>query len=721
MSKDLVIVESPAKALTIGRFLGKNFVAKASMGHVRDLPTGKMGVEVNEKEKDFTPTYTNLKDKRKIISELTKASKEATTVYLATDPDREGEAISWHLLEAAKISKSKVKRVVFHEITREAVREAFNNPRELDYHLIDAQQARRILDRLVGYKLSPVLWGKVRRGLSAGRVQSVALRLVVDREEQVKGFIPDEYWTIEARLKKGTEGDKHQHFKANLHSIVGEKKQIRIGQQREAVDITTELQGASFVVELIKKRETRTRPSAPFITSTMQQEASRKLRFTARRTMQIAQQLYEGLDVNSEGTVGLITYMRTDSSNVSQGALLDCSTYIESVFGDEYRPDSPRIYKKKAKGAQEAHEAVRPTSIFRTPESIRHSLTTDQFKLYDLIWKRMVASQMEDAVFDSTRVDIKAGSGKSSKQYIFRSTGSIVKFRGFHALYIEDTDDTRDDTNQDNSTALPSNFVRGESIECDDLVPEQHFTQPPPRYSEATLIKGLEEEGIGRPSTYAPIIATIMDRDYVRQDNRRFVPTKLGIAVTKLLTEHFPNIMDTGFTAKVEEELDEIAEGERKWAPVLWEFYAPFDKAIEKAMKEAQRIPSSDIDEESDEFCEKCERPMVIKSGRFGRFLSCSGFPECKTARPLLARVGVDCPECGGDLVERKSKARGAKKFYGCANYPTCTFAVNQRPLSAKCPECSKMLVSSGKDKARCNFCDYDGPVPEAELVDITA
>ncbi len=716
MSKDLVIVESPAKALTIGRFLGKDFVAKASMGHVRDLPTGKMGVEVDEK--GFHPSYTNLKDKRKIISELTKASKEATTVYLATDPDREGEAISWHLLEAAKISKSKVKRVVFHEITREAIREAFNNPRELDYHLIDAQQARRILDRLVGYRLSPVLWGKVRRGLSAGRVQSVALRLVVDREEQVKGFIPDEYWTIEAQLKKGTDGKKDQYFKAYLHSIVGEKKQIRIGQQSKAVDITTDLQGAKFAVELLKKRETRSRPSAPFITSTMQQEASRKLRFTARRTMQIAQQLYEGLDVKLEGTVGLITYMRTDSTNVSQGALVDCRRYIESEFGNKYRPDSPRFYRKKVKGAQEAHEAVRPTSIFRTPTLLRHSLTTDQFKLYDLIWKRMIASQMEDAVFDSTRVDIKAESGKSSKQYIFRASGSIIKFRGFRALYIEDSDDTPDD--KDDSTTLPSNFVRGELIECDNVVPEQHFTQPPPRYSEATLIKDLEEGGIGRPSTYAPIIATIMDRDYVRQDLRRFIPTRLGIAVTKLLTKHFPNIMDTGFTAKVEEDLDEIAEGEREWSPVLREFYEPFDKAIEKAMKEAERVPSSEIDEESDEFCEKCERPMVIKSGRYGRFLSCSGFPECKTSRPLLAKVGVDCPECGGDLVERKSKARGAKRFYGCANYPTCTFAVNQRPLSAICPECSKMLVSSGKDNARCNFCAYNGPVPEEESVNIT-
>ena len=680
------------------------------MGHVRDLPKGDMGVEVDAE--GFHPTYTNLPDKRKVIAELAKASKEADAVYLATDPDREGEAISWHLLNAAKIPLSKVKRVVFHEITRQAIEEAFENPRDLDQNLIDAQQARRILDRLVGYRLSPVLWGKVRRGLSAGRVQSVALRLVVDREREHQAFVPQEYWTIEAALAKESGDAKTTPFKAELHSIAGRKGQVEIAKEAQAKEITADLEGADYKVASVRKRETRSRPAPPFITSTLQQEAARKLRFSAARTMQIAQQLYEGLPIGDDGSVGLITYMRTDSTNVAGQALREAAQYVRSHFGAEYAPTSPRVYRKKVKGAQEAHEAIRPTSIERSPESVRRRLSSEQARLYELIWKRMLASQMSDALFDSTRVEIGAPGRKSATKWVFRATGSIVKFPGFRTLYMEDADDAAEESN---GTAPLPDLVEGEALWCLGLTPEQHFTQPPPRYTEASLIRALEEQGIGRPSTYAPIIGTIMDRDYVRRERGRFVPTKLGIAVTGLLTAHFPDVMDVGFTARVEEELDDIASGERQWTPVLREFYGPFDQAVEKALKEAERVPRDQIDEETDEVCEKCERPMVIKSGRYGRFLSCSGFPECRNSRPLLARVGVECPDCGGDLVQRRQRGKGGKTFYGCSSYPTCKFAVNQRPLPEPCPECDGLLLASGRGNARCTACAFKGPAPERE------
>ncbi|MCI0439513.1 MAG: type I DNA topoisomerase [Chloroflexi bacterium] len=714
MAKDLVIVESPAKARTIGRFLGNKYIAKASMGHVRDLPKGKMGVEVDD---GFAPTYEVLEDKKKVIAELVKAAKEAETVYLATDPDREGEAISWHLLKAARIAESKAKRVVFHEITQAAIKEAFENPRGLDTNLINAQQARRILDRLVGYRLSPVLWGKVRRGLSAGRVQSVALRMIVDREAEIDAFIPEEYWTIDASLRKRPQNGARDEtvFKAGLHSIKGEDGRISIPDEQRATQITSDLEGAEYVLDSVRKRETKSRPSPPFITSTLQQEAWRKLRFTARRTMSTAQALYEGLPLGDEGEVGLITYMRTDSTNVASVALDEAAKYIKKKFGKEYAPASPRVYTKKVKGAQEAHEAIRPTSIMREPDSIRSHLNSDQFRLYDLIWKRMLASQMNDAIFDSTTFEILAGGRQTGTQYLFRARGSILKFPGFRVLYMESRDDDSDD---EKDVRLPE-LEKGDALDCLGLTPEQHFTQPPPRYNEATLIKALEEQGIGRPSTYAPIMATILDRDYVRKDSGRFVPSKLGKAVAKLLTAHFPDIMDTGFTARVEEQLDDIAGGERKWVPVLKDFYGPFDKSIEKAMKEAQRVPRDEIDEETDEVCDLCGRPMVIKSGRFGRFLSCSGFPECRNSKPLLERVGVECPECGSDLVERRQRGKGGRKFYGCSSYPTCTFAVNQRPLPQPCPECGKMLVASGRANARCTACGYKGPVPEEEQLEV--
>ena len=716
MAKDLVIVESPAKARTVGRFLGNKYIAKASMGHVRDLPKGKMGVEVDEK--GIHPTYDVLPDKKKIVSELAKASREADTIYLATDPDREGEAISWHLLNAAKINPSKVKRVVFHEITKEAIQEAFEHPRELDTRLIDAQQARRILDRLVGYRLSPVLWGKIRRGLSAGRVQSVALRLIVDREAEIDAFIPVEHWSIDANLtKKSRNGKKQIEFKAGLHSIKGEKDKTELPNGERANALAADLEGATFVVTNVRKRQTKSRPTPPFITSTMQQEASRKLRFTASRTMRVAQQLYEGMTIGDEGPVGLITYMRTDSTTVAETALAETSRYIRAKYGNEYVPDSYRVYTRKVKGAQEAHEAIRPTSVQRNPESMRQYLNSDQFRMYDLVWKRMIASQMTDALFDSTNVEIDAQSTKSSSAYVFRARGSVLKFPGFRAVYMEDRDDVTE--GEDEETPPLPEMAKDDDLKCLGILPEQHFTQPPPQYNESSLIRTLEEEGIGRPSTYAPIIATIVDRDYVQKDQGRLRPTKLGKAVTKLLTAHFPDIMDVGFTAKVEKQLDDIAEGTLAWEPMLQEFYSPFDKSIEKAMKEAERVPRDEIDEETDEVCEQCERPMVIKSGRFGRFLSCSGFPDCKNAKPLLTRVGVDCPECGSDLVERKQRGKGGRKFYGCSAYPKCTFAVNQRPLPQHCPECGKMLLASGRENARCTSCDFKGPVPDEEALEL--
>ena len=709
MAKNLVIVESPAKARTVGRFLGSSYKAEASMGHVRDLPQGDLGVEIDDGR--FKPTYKVMADKKKVVSGLAKAAKEATTIYLATDPDREGEAISWHLLEAAKIDPSKVRRVVFHEITRDAIEEAFEHPRELDENLIDAQQARRILDRLVGYRLSPLLWSKVRRGLSAGRVQSVALRLIVDRESEIARFEPREYWTIDAGLAKGG-----ARFKARLRSIKGEKGEIEISDEARSSAIVRDLDGARFTVGSVKKREAHSRPAPPFITSTLQQEASRKLRFTARRTMQVAQQLYEGLPLGDEGPTGLITYMRTDSTTVASTALSEAAGYIKRKFGVEYAPKSPRLYKRKVKGAQEAHEAIRPTSIEHEPAAIRTHLTNEQFRLYDLIWKRMLASQMTDALFDSTTVDIEAECAGTDSVYMFRATGSVLKFKGFRTLYMEDKDES-DETDEE-SAPLPV-LENGDALESRGVTPEQHFTQPPPRFSEASVIKALEENGIGRPSTYAPIIATILDRDYVRKEQGRFVPTKLGTAVTGLLTAHFANIMEVGFTARVEEQLDDIANGERAWEPMLKEFYGPFDEALERATKEAERVPRDQIDEETDEVCEKCERPMVIKSGRFGRFLSCSGFPECRNSRPLLSKIGVDCPECGNDLVERRRRGKGGKVFYGCTGYPECNFATSQRPLPQPCPDCGEMLIASGRSNARCTACEFKGPVPEEEPAEV--
>ena len=715
MAKDLVIVESPAKARTIEKFLGGKFVAKASMGHVRDLPRHKMGVHVDEN--GFKPTYTVPPEKRKIVKDLARAAKEANKVYLATDPDREGEAISWHLIEAAKIDSSKVRRVVFHEITERAVNDAFENPRELDYHLVDAQQARRILDRLVGYDLSPLLWMKVKRGLSAGRVQSVTLRIIVDREREIDSFTPEEFWSIEALFPVISKDDEKIDFTAKLNSIKGMKGRFRISDSDTAKNILSDLDGAEYRVDSIKKKEKRNRPSAPFITSTLQQEAWRKLRFTARKTMAVAQQLYEGVSLGERGSTGLITYMRTDSTNVASTAIAEVREYISSKFGREYYPKSPRLYTKKVKGAQEAHEAIRPTAIWEEPSSVQQFLNRDQSRLYDLIWKRMLSSQMNDAVYDSTTLEISASCVGSDTKYDFRANGSLLKFSGYRKIYTEGSDDSSKQ-NSEGTTILPD-FEAGDGLHCESLNPEQHFTKPPTRYSEATLVRDLEEKGIGRPSTYAPTIATVMDREYVRKEQGNFIPTKLGIVVNDLLIAHFPDIMDIGFTARVEKELDEIAEGEREWIPVLKDFYYPFAEMVSRAKREAQRVPRNLIDEESDEVCEQCERPMVIKSGRFGKFLSCSGFPSCRNSRPL--RIGVGCPECDGDLVERRGKGKGSKIFFGCSNYPNCSFVVNRKPIPQPCPQCSGLLVSSGRSSARCIStitpqCGFAGPIPEDKV-----
>ena len=699
---DLVIVESPAKARTVGRFLGKKFSVKASMGHVRDLPRRKLGVEINEDS--FVPTYTVSVDKRKIVAELKKAAADADIVYLATDPDREGEAIAWHLLEAAKIDLDKARRVVFHEITESAIEEAFSNPRNLDTNLVNAQQARRILDRLVGYELSPVLWSKVKKGTSAGRVQSVAVRMVVDREKEIGAFNPKEFWTLQATFSKR----QNELFTASLTSVNGKKPDI--STKASSDEIIGDLDSSNFSVSSYETKESRRRPAAPFITSTLQQEASRRLRYSASRTMTLAQQLYEGIESSGADQTGLITYMRTDSTNVAASALSETATYINEKYGANYIPETPRVYSKRVRGAQEAHEAIRPTSIFRTPASLRSSLNGDQFRLYDLIWKRMVASQMTDALYDRTVIDVSASGVHSGREFGFRATGLVPTFDGFRILYTEGRDDV--DDSEEDERGLPI-LKKNDDLKCESLSGEQKFTQPPPRYTEPTLIRSLEKEGIGRPSTYASIIGTIQDRDYVRKDVGRFVPTKLGIVVTEFLQEYFENIMDIGFTAEMEKKLDDIAEGDEQWNPMLLSFYEPFDISIGVAKEKAQRVDRSKLDEETDQVCEQCERPMVIRGGRNGRFIACTGFPDCKNTKPLL--VGVKCPECvPGGLAERKSR-RGV--FYGCTNYPDCKFAVNTMPLSQPCPDCDGLLLPARGQNARCasKECGYRGPAPVDE------
>jgi len=703
--KPLVIVESPAKARTVGQILGNKYVVTASQGHVRDLPKGKLGVDL---EQDFQPSYVVMQAKRTLVNDLKKAGDSASEIYLATDPDREGEAISWHLQTSAEWDQrtEPPKRVVFHEITQEAVREAFQHPRDIDMRLVNAQQARRILDRLVGYQLSPLLWRRVQRGLSAGRVQSVALRMVVDREREIAAFVPEESWTVEAQLHQASlPAEPSNLFTAALHSLKGKRERLAIAKEAEARAYQSELEGAAYTVADVRKREVRQRPTAPFTTSTMQQEAGRKLRYTAQRTMAIAQQLYEGLAVGREGSVGLITYMRTDSTQVEASAVQEARQYIEERFGKEYLPEKSRVYQTRTKGAQEAHEAIRPTSIRRTPEALKPHLTTEQFNLYSLIWSRMLASQMADARSDATTVNIEAACPKSGSVYIFRATGSVLKFPGFRTLYLESRDDSED---EDGRRALPE-LTAGEALRCPKLDAVQHFTQPPPRYTEATLIKAMEEKGIGRPSTYAPTIGTLLDRNYVEKQQNRLLPTKLGSTVTDLLVQFFTDVMDLDFTARMEDELDEVSRGEREWVPMLRDFYGPFEKDLETAQESMPRV---NLDEATDEVCENCGKPMVIKIGRFGRFLACTGFPECKTTKRIVHKTGVHCPRCGGDLLERKARGRG-RPFYGCSRYPECDFISNKRPAPTPCPECGGLMVVENKDTVACTNCAWKGETSE--------
>ncbi|MEE8363133.1 MAG: type I DNA topoisomerase [Dehalococcoidia bacterium] len=714
-TQDLVVVESPAKARTVGRFLGSGYVVKASMGHVRDLPEHQMGVDV---EDGFTPTYVQVKGRETLLRDIRKAARQAGTVYLATDPDREGEAISWHLVEAAGLSGLKgteLRRVVFHEITAPAIEEAFAHSRDIDMRLVNAQQARRILDRIVGYRLSPVLWSKVRRGLSAGRVQSVALRLIVDREREIEAFQPQEYWRIAALLKR--RADPSQTFRASLHAVEGTAGRLRVGNKEESDIIVKDLEASEYRVASVKKREVRTRPAAPFTTSTLQQEAARRLRFGAQRTMRVAQQLYEGVQLGGGEPVGLITYMRTDSTNLAREAVSETLSFIKDRYGSEFA-GKPRVYRTRSKMAQEAHEAIRPTSVRRVPEELRAQLSSEQRALYDLIWKRMVACQMADALADATTADVEAAGGPSGRSYTLRATGSVLRFAGFRAVYVEARDDAEDE-DADTRALVP--LVEGEPADLGSISADQRFTQPPPRYTEAMLIRTLEENGIGRPSTFAAIVATIEQREYVTRERTRFKPSKLGTVVNDFLVQWFPEIMDTGFTADMEGKLDQVASGDIDWIPMLDGFYGPFDKQVEGAREKAERVPWSELDEATDETCEKCERPMVIRAGRFGKFVSCSGFPECRNSRPLRISTGALCPRDGGELLERKS--RRGRKFYGCSNYPECDFSTRQRPLKEKCPDCGGLLVARGRSEARCidEECGYRGPAPAAVDADASA
>ncbi|MBN1793511.1 MAG: type I DNA topoisomerase [Candidatus Omnitrophica bacterium] len=656
MKRSVVVVESPAKARTINKFLGKNYIVKSCMGHIVDLPPHEMGVDVDD---DFKAKYQIIPGRKKLVSELKKAVKEAENLYLAQDPDREGEAISWHVSNLVGKGKE-IFRVTFHEITRSAIEAAFKKPGSIDIKKVNAQQARRILDRLVGYNLSPLLWRKVGRGLSAGRVQSVALRLIVEREREIEAFVPEEYWEIAAELEKKAKVPEgvSARFVAKLEKKNNEK--IRIPDERQAHQIIDELSNEQFIVEKIENKKRTKNPAPPFITSTLQQEAFNKLRFPAEKTMRTAQALYEGLEIGEEGSVGLITYMRTDSVRVSTQAQKDARDYILGTFGKTYLPPSARAYRSR-KGAQEAHEAIRPTASHREPDKIKQYLTSDQYKLYNLIWKRFIASQMKSALYNVTTVDIKAGN------YTFRAAGSVLLFDGFMRLYRTDE--------AENGLSIPP-LSKKEELQLLNLIPSQHFTKPPARYTDASLVKALEQKGIGRPSTYAPIIHTIVQRDYIRRQGGVLIPTELGKVVIDLLIVHFPKLLNVKFTASLEEQLDKIEEGTEEWIPMLRHFYSSFEENLQKANVEMQNIKKVAV--ETDEVCSECGSPMVIKWSRRGRFLSCSAFPKCRFAKPLT--TGVNCPQdaCDGKLIERRN--RRGKMFYGCSNYPKCTYIANKLP-----------------------------------------
>ncbi|HEY3265865.1 MAG TPA: type I DNA topoisomerase [Armatimonadota bacterium] len=683
MAKSLIIVESPAKTKTLKNILGQGFDVRASMGHVRDLPKSKLSIDV---EHDFEPTYAIIPDKNKVIKDLREAAKGAETVYLASDPDREGEAIAWHLAEALKLTNPV--RIQFNEITRSAVEEAMRRPRTVDMHRVDAQQARRVLDRLVGYKLSPLLWKKIKRNLSAGRVQSVALRLICDREREILAFVPVEYWSVTARL---TPEAKDHPFDAKLVGRIGSKEKYELKTQADADAALESLKGSSWSVGGVKRTERRVNPYAPFITSTLQQDASRKLGMSNKKTMAIAQQLYEGVDIGAEGSVGLITYMRTDSTRVAREAQDEALAFITQTFGERYAPKSPRIYKSR-KNAQDAHEAIRPTSVFRRPDAIRSRLTNEQYKLYDLIWKRFVASQMETGVDDVTAVDVHTSAG-----LLFRATGSVIKFDGFRAVYIEAKDD--DAAEDEDKQRLPA-LEALDPLRLLDLTPRQHFTEPPARFNPATLVKALEENGVGRPSTYAAIISTVQDRGYVELKEKRFFPTELGFAVNDLLVKHFPRIVDVQFTSGMEDRLDHVEDGSENWVTIIREFYEPFDLAVGKAETEAERVKMAPK-VVADEVCPQCGKELHIRQGRFGEFVGCSGYPECTFTRPMQVKIGIECPrpDCGGEVVEKKAKSKAGKNytFYGCSKYPACDFTTFFKPLADKfCPTCGYPL---GEDR----------------------
>ncbi|HLH19167.1 MAG TPA: type I DNA topoisomerase [Bryobacteraceae bacterium] len=767
MAKALVIVESPAKAKTINKYLGKQYIVKASLGHIKDLPKRDLAVDI---EKGFEPRYEVIEGKKKLIAELKQTAKKVQDVYLAADPDREGEAICYHLQEELSNGKNgpRIYRVMFNEITKRAIEKAFEKPGQVDVHLVDAQQARRVLDRLVGYKISPLLWDKVRRGLSAGRVQTVALRLIVEREREIRAFVPKEYWTLDADLH----AKKPPLLTARLARINDQPAEI--ANQQASDEVLAALEGVDYVVKSVGRREKRRNPVAPFITSTLQQESSRKLRFSVKRTMMLAQRLYEGVEIGKEGAVGLITYMRTDSTRISEDAIRDVRDFIAERYGKEFLPETANVYKSK-KEAQDAHEAIRPTSMAFTPEVVAKYLAEDEMKLYRLIWNRFVACQMVPAVYDQTTIDVSA-KGKNGVDYLFRATGSVLKFEGFLKVYQEGKDQP-DEDDEEMKHRLPA-VAEGEVLRLKELRPEQHFTEPPPRYNEATLVKRLEADGVGRPSTYASILSTIQEREYVSKEGGRFIPTELGMVVTDLLLESFDDIFDVHYTARMEQDLDDIEEGKVDWRAAMSEFYDRFDKDLKHAeehMTDIKRmekptdltcekcgkplvikwgrhgsfiactgypdctytreltvdlpdVDKVDLSEQGDEeYCENCGRPMVLKKGRFGTFYACTGYPDCKTTKPIggqqkKADVPLDekCPQCGSNLVLKSGRFG---EFTACSNYPTCKF-VKQKTIGVKCPECSEGEVverRSRKGKTfygcnrwpECNFVAWGKPIAE--------
>ncbi|MGM0750417.1 MAG: type I DNA topoisomerase [Bacillota bacterium] len=685
MADYLVIVESPAKAKTIERYLGKKYKVRASMGHVRDLPKSQMGVDV---ENEFEPKYITIRGKGPVLKELKTAAKKVKKIFLAADPDREGEAIAWHLAHSLDMDTTSECRVVFNEITKDAIKESFKHPRAINMDLVDAQQARRILDRLVGYNISPLLWKKVKKGLSAGRVQSVAVRLIIDRENEIKSFTPEEYWSIEAEFTKGNDT-----FQASFYGMDGKKVELKT--EEDVKEVLGKVKGKSFEINKVTKKERKRNPAPPFTTSSLQQEAARKLNFRAKKTMMLAQQLYEGIEMGKEGTVGFITYMRTDSTRISEVAQKEANEYIVNKYGNDFVKQTERKEKKQQK-SQDAHEAIRPTSTLRDPASVKEYLSRDQYRLYKLIWERFVASEMSPAIMDTMSVDIVNGS------VMFRATGSKVKFPGFMKVYVEGSDDQKEE--KDN--LLPA-LEENDKVKSESIDPNQHFTQPPPRYTEARLVKTLEELGIGRPSTYAPTLDTIQRRGYVTLDNKRFIPTELGEIVLELVREFFPEIIDVEFTANMERSLDDIEDGNVKWESIIDRFYQDFEKHLEKAENEMEKIEIRD--EPAGEDCEECGHQMVFKMGRYGKFMACSNFPDCRNTKPIVKEIGVKCPKCEkGNIIERKSKKK--RIFYGCDQYPECDFLSWDKPIERKCPKCSELLVEKKLKKGnqiQCTNCDY--------------